>query len=74
MFTYLGMWCWKEVEDTMFRKQHLTTEVDLENTVLGQVWWYPLVIPLLWKLRQEDYKFKASLDHSGIPPYLKKKK
>ena len=30
MHIYPGMWCGKE--DTMFRKRHLTTKVDLKNS------------------------------------------
>jgi hypothetical protein len=28
-----------------------------------QVWWYTPIIPALRRLRQEDHKFKASLDY-----------
>jgi hypothetical protein len=28
------------------------------------VWWYVPVIPALWRLRQEDHEFKASIDYA----------
>jgi hypothetical protein len=34
---------------------------------LRQVWWYMLLIPTLRRLRQEAYKFKASLGYIGRP-------
>jgi hypothetical protein len=36
--------------------------------------WYTSVIPALQKLRQEDYKFKASVDYIMKPGLKKKKK
>lgn len=31
---------------------------------MGQAWWCELVIPALWRLRQEDcHMFEASLDY-----------
>jgi hypothetical protein len=33
-----------------------------ENKII-QVWWCMPVIPVLWRQRQEDFKFKASLGY-----------
>jgi hypothetical protein len=34
---------------------------------LKQAWWLMFVLPALGRLRQEDHRFKASLDYIGIP-------
>jgi hypothetical protein len=33
----------------------------------SQVWWHTPIIPALGRLRQKDYKFKASLDNTAGP-------
>jgi hypothetical protein len=46
----------------------------LKNYIIkSQLWWYTPVIPALRRLKQEDYKFKASLGLT-LRSYLKKKK
>jgi hypothetical protein len=38
------------------------------------MWWYPPIIPALWRLRQEDNEFEASLDYMGISCLKRKPK
>jgi hypothetical protein len=43
-------------------------KVSLHNQFLGQARWYAvLIIPALWKLRQEDHECNASLDYIVRP-------
>jgi hypothetical protein len=39
--------------------------------ITSWAWWYTSVIPALWRLRQEDCRFEASLSYI-VRPYLKK--
>jgi hypothetical protein len=43
--------------DTKDRQRHY------KKRKLRQVWWFTSIIPALWRLRQEDRKFKASLGY-----------
>lgn len=43
----------------------------ISKPLLRWVWLYMPIIPALWKLRQEDFKFKANLDYIA-KAYLKK--
>jgi hypothetical protein len=43
-----------------------------KNDSLSQEWWYTPVIPVLRRLRQENYEFHSSMGYI-VRPYLNKK-
>jgi hypothetical protein len=40
----------------------------------SQVWWYTPILPAPVRLKQEDYKFKASLGYKARPCFKNKTK